>query len=217
MRIQGQLGIGSRVEHGNQRRLAEIGAGELFTVGFCLVSRKLDLCDLSGFKHIHQIPAVVTGQQHKDGDFAILHIQLLGNIIAQHAGLGIVKLVELALVCLATVGQEDDLGFVGAFKALPQGVAFLKLLLAADPQGLRHDLLEITVAGEENIHRIIFDMLAFVIFFHFMFIDDLCMALGGILFDDVFQFFDDEIAQLCLAAQNILQTVDLIFQIGNFL
>ena len=205
------------MESGNQGYLVVIGAGELLAIGLGGKRRKLNLGYLAVFKDIDQIAAEITGQQHEDGCFALVHAQLLGQIVTQHAGLGIIKLVELGLVSLALVGEEDDLSLVGGFKGLAQTVAFLELLLAADTERLGHDLLEITVLGQEDADGIVLDVLALVIFLHLVLINDSGAALGGVLFDNGFQFLDDQIAQLGLAGQDVLQTVDLVFQILHFL
>lgn len=77
---------------------------------------------------------------------------------------------------------------------------------------LRRNLLEIALAGEEQQHRIILDVVLLVERCTLSAVMMRVAALGRVLLDDLLQLLDDDIADLRLGFDDFLQLFNLVFE-----
>ena len=93
---------------------------------------------------------------------------------------------------------------------LQNTVAFLELLFAAHPQRQRRDLLEVAFLREEQVHRIVGNILFLVLFLQRIGVDDHTLAGLGVFFDDGFQLLDDDRLDFLGTAENGLQLGNIL-------
>ena len=215
--VNGDLRLLIQTHHGRQGGLVGVGAGELAAVGGGLIGLHLHPCGLAVFKEEEKRAAVVPGEDGIDHVLTAVHLQLAGEILAQDAGLGVIKLPKAGLVDLAAVGEEHDLGVGGGLKALAEAVALLELLLAAHAQGLRGDLLEIALPGEEDVDGIFCHLFFLHCSLDLMGIDDGGLSGLAVLFGNGGKLIHDDLLQPAGAVQDIFQILDLILQGGGLL
>ena len=149
--IHSQLTVLIQTADTGQGRLVGIGAGELPAVGGSLIRLHLDPGHLAVLIEEQQASGVVRPRQHhEDHIFSRIHFQLGGQVVTQHAGLGVIKLAQPGLVDLAVVGEEHGLGVGGGLKALAEGIPLLELLLTVHSQRGGGDFLEIPLTRQEH-------------------------------------------------------------------
>ena len=212
--IHSQLTVLIQTADAGQGRLVGIGAGELPAVGGGLVGFDIHPGRLAVFIEEQQASSVVYPRQHhEDHVFSRVHFQLGGQVVTQHAGLGVIKLAQPGLVDLAVVGEEHGLSVGSRLKALAENISLLELLLAVHPQRGRSDLLEIPLPGQEHSDGIL--LLLFLlrgVAGDLVGVDDggaagLAVFLGGGV-----QLLHDDLLYPLGAIQQVLQIVDLIPQ-----
>ena len=212
--IHSQLTVLIQTADAGQGRLVGIGTGELPAVGGSLIRLHLDPGHLAVLIEEQQASGVVRSRQHHENHvFSRIHFQLGGQVVTQHAGLGVIKLAQPGLVDLTPVGEEHGLGVGGGLKALAEGIPLLELLLTVHPQRGGGNLLEIPLTGQEHSDGIL--LLLFLlrgVAGDLVGVDDggaagLAVFLGGGV-----QLLHDDLLHPLGAVQQVLQIVDLIPQ-----
>ena len=212
--IHSQLTVLIQTADTGQGRLVGIGAGELPAVGGSLIRLHLDPGHLAVLIEEQQASGVVRPRQHhEDHIFSRIHFQLGGQVVTQHAGLGVIKLAQPGLVDLAVVGEEHGLGVGGGLKALAEGIPLLELLLTVHSQRGGGDFLEIPLTRQEHSDGIL--LLLFLlrgVAGDLVGVDDggtagLAVFLGGGV-----QLLHNDLLHPLRAVQQVLQIVDLIPQ-----
>ena len=111
------------------------------------------------------------------------------------------------------VGEEQQFHAVGALAGEQHLVAVLQLLFAAHAQALGRDLLEVAVPGEEQVHRVIGDLLlGFVGALLGNVVQDLAAAGLAVLFAHLGQFRHDDAVDARRTLEDVLQVLDGVFQ-----
>ena len=212
--IHSQLTVLIQTADTGQGRLVGIGAGELPAVGGSLIRLHLDPGHLAVLIEEQQASGVVRPRQHhEDHIFSRIHFQLGGQVVTQHAGLGVIKLAQPGLVDLAVVGEEHGLSVGSRLKALAEGISLLELLLAVHPQRGRSDLLEIPLPGQEHSDGIF--LLLFLlrgVAGDLVGIDDGGTAGLTVFLSGGVQFLHNDLLHPLGAVQQVLQIVDLVPQ-----
>ena len=212
--IHSQFTVLIQATDAGQGRLVGIGAGELPAVGGSLIRLHLNPGRLAVFIEEQQASSVVRSRQHhEDHIFSRIHFQLGGQVVTQHAGLGVIKLAQPGLVDLTLVGKEHGLGVGGGLKALAEGIPLLELLLTVHSQRGGGDLLEIPLTGQEHSDGIL--LLLFLlrsVAGDLVGVDDggaagLAVFLGGGV-----QLLHNDLLHPLGAVQQVLQIVDLVPQ-----
>ena len=209
---QQQLGILRQVGQIYQRRFGAESPRQLFAAGLGLVAGHLHLGGLAVFKNKAHIAAVPGKDRHGYRHLAGVHAQPAGHIVAHHAGLGVLKFADAGFIHLPQVGKEHQLGGVGGVRLLGDGIPFLELLLAAHPQRLRRDLLEVALPGKEYPHRIIRGRFLRLLAGLLHLIQHLGPARLAVVLGDLPQLVHDDGIHLAGAAQRILHVGDLAGQ-----
>ena len=210
--VHGQLAVRVDPADAGEGRLVGIGAGELAAVGGGLVGLDLHPGRLAVFKEEQQRAGVVSGQHGEHHVLLAVHAQLGGQIVAQHAGLGVVEVADAGLVHLTLVGEEHDLRGVGGLESLAQAVAVLELLLAVHAQRGGRDLLEIALPGQEDGDGVILHHSFFLVLLDLVAEHDGGAAGLTVLFRHLVQLVDDDLFHPLGIIQDLLQIVDLIPQ-----
>ena len=193
-----------------------VGPGELAAVGGGLVGRQVHPGGLAVFKEEQQGSGVVRPGEHGvHHALPRVHAQLGGQVVPQEAGLGVVKLTEAGLVDLTLVGEEHDLRGGGGLEALAETVALLELLLAAHPQALGSDLLEVSLPGEEEMDGVLLHLLRLVVDLDLVSVDNGGAAGLAVLPRRLVQLLHDDLFHPLGAAQNVLQVLDLVLEGGG--
>ena len=149
--IDDHLLIRRKAENRPEGGFGAEGAGELFPIGLGFVGAEGDLCHLSVFVEEQQEAGIIAGQHHAEDGFLRIQPQLLGQIIPQQGGLGVLEVPQLGLVALALVRKDQQLVPGGGLHGEAQLVALLELLLAGHPQALGGDFLEIALSGDKDM------------------------------------------------------------------
>ena len=200
-------------EGGDQGGLVGIGPGELFPAGLGLVGGQFHPGRLAVVKEEEQLAAVVPGDAGPDHPLLLVHGKLGGQVVPQHAGLGVLKFAEPGLIALLPVGKDQQLVPVGGLPGKEGAVAVLILLLAGHPQGLGGDFLQISLPGQEEIHRVVGDLLlSGEQLLGLVVIDDIGAAGEGVLFLDLLQLTDDDLTDAAGAVHQVLEVSDLLLQ-----
>ena len=111
-----------------------------------------------------------------------------------------------------TVGEDEKFPAVRRAEALAERVAVLILLLAAHAQRLRRDLLEIALAREEQLHRVIRHKILGRHLRHGLRRDDARAPRRRVLADDLLELADDDAADAALALERRLEVGNVFFQ-----
>ena len=141
-----------------------------------------------------------------------IHGQHRRQVHAEHGRLRVRKVAELGLIYLLTVGEDEKFPAVRRAEALAERVAVLILLLAAHAQRLRRDLLEIALAREEQLHRVIRHKILGRHLRHGLRRDDARAPRRRVLADDLLELADDDAADAALALERRLEVGNVFFQ-----
>ena len=155
---------------------------------------------------------VVAGVDHAQDVLVGVHGQHRRQVHAEHGRLRVRKVAELGLIHLLTVGEDEKFPAVRRAEALAERVAVLILLLAAHAQRLRRDLLEIALAREEQLHRVIRHKVLRRQHRDALRRDDARAPRRRILADDLLELADDDAADAALALKRRLEVGDIFFQ-----
>ena len=141
-----------------------------------------------------------------------VHGQHRRQVHAEHGRLRVRKVAELGLIHLLTVGEDEKFPAVRRAEALAQRVAVLILLLAAHAQRLRRDLLEVALAREEQLHRVIRHEVLIRHLRDGLRRDDARAPRRRVLADDLLELADDDAADAALALERRLEIGNVFFQ-----
>ena len=213
---EGQLLVGGEEADVHQLPLVAVRAGEAAAVGGGGVGLQGHLGHLAVGEEEQHVAAVIAAEAHVDHVLPLVHIQLGGQIVPQHAGLGVGEIPHPGLVALLMVGKENHLGGGVGLEGLAQAVALLVLLLAGHPQGLGADFLEIALPAEENGDGAGLDDLFLLRLLHLVAEHHLGAAGHGVLLPHVGELVDDDAADALRLGEDVLQVGDLVLQRGGF-
>ena len=205
-------------EGGHQGRLVRVGPRELFPPGLRLVGGQLHPGRLAVVEEKQQVGGIVPRGAGPDELLLRVHAQFGGQIVPQHAGLGVVEVGQPGLVALLPVGEHQQLVPVDALPLEVRAVPLLVLLFRAHAQGLGGDLLKVSLPGEEHMHGIGGDLLlsgGFHLRVLPVFVDDLRAPGDGVLLFHVFQLAGDDGFDPLGGADDVLQIGDLLLQAGH--
>ena len=177
-----------------ERALVAVSAGQAAAVRGRLVGGQLDLRGLTVFEEEDHIAAVIAGKHHAHDALALVHAELGGQVIAQLARLAVGKVARARLVDLRLIGEEHQLGGVGALHAHAERVVLLELLLAGHAQRLRRDLFKVPVLRQKQRHGIVLDGVLLALGVLGIVVEDAGAAGLGVLFAHVLKFADDDLA-----------------------
>ena len=210
----GQLLLLRQEEQSRQRLLVAVGPQQLAAVLLGGVGGQGHLGAFAAGKEEQHPAAVVGGQDHGDGRFPFLHTQAGGQVDAHLAHLAVLELGQAGLVDLVPVGEEEGLQVVAGLGLDQDLVPFLQLVGAGGAQALGGDLFQVALPGEEHRHRIIGHRILFGgVLPGGQVVEDLAAAGLAVLFGRRRQLLDDDPADAGGLGQDVVQVVDLLFQL----
>ena len=142
----------------------------------------------------------------------VVHGQHRRQVHAEHGRLRVREVAELGLIYLLTVGEDEKFPAVRRAEALAELVAVLILLLAAHAQRLRRDLLEVALAREEQLHRVVRHKVLCRQHRDALRGDDARAPRRRVPADDLLELADDDAADAALALKRRLEVGNIFFQ-----
>ncbi len=203
----------------HQGEFIAVGPGELAPPGLGLVGGQLHPGGLAVVEEEQQVGGVVPRGAGPDKPLVRVHAQLGGQVVPQHAGLGVVEVGQPCFVALLRIGEHQQLVGVGPLPLEEGAVPLLVFLFAAHPQGLGGDLFEVPLPGDEHVHRVGGDLLngrgGLGLGRLLVLVDNLGAPGGGVLFFHVLQLVGDDLFDPGGGGDDVPQVGDLPLQAGG--